>query len=402
MMEARILAQDRGAHGAASRKFTMLRVLEIGGGWFTEQGGGLNRYYHDLVRYLPEAQVAPLGLVAGSIAVERESGGAVRSFARLEASLPQRVLAQREAVRGVLKSSAVDLVASHFALYAFPAMREMGQTPSVVHFHGPWAAESRAEGGSRFGCWAKWKIESAVYSRANRLIVLSQAFAELLERDYRIDPDLIRVVPGGVNTCRFNIPESRVECRNRLRWPLDRPIVFCVRRLVHRMGLENLIDAAAHMRRRVPDALVLIAGSGPMRDTLRDRIASAGMADSVRLIGFIPDADLPLAYRAADLSVVPSISLEGFGLTAAESLAAGTPVLVTPVGGLPEVVKPLSDALLMPDAEPESIAAAIEAVLTGRTRVPAGEPCRAYAAAAFDWAGVVEKIRGVYEEALAS
>ena len=56
---------------------------------------------------------------------------------------------------------------------------------------------------------------------------------------------------------------------------------------------------------------------------------------------------LPLAYRAADLTVVPTVALEGFGLIAVESLAAGTPVLVTPVGGLPEVVAALSPALVL-------------------------------------------------------
>ena len=78
------------------------------------------------------------------------------------------------------------------------------------------------------------------------------------------------------------------------------------------------------------------------------------MANHVRMLGSSRDADLPLYYRAADLSVVPTVALEGFGLVAAESLAAGCPALVTPVGGLPSVVADLSPDLVLEDATPDS------------------------------------------------
>ena len=61
----------------------------------------------------------------------------------------------------------------------------------------------------------------------------------------------------------------------------------------------------------------------------------------MRLLGFVAEEDLPWLYRACDISIVPSVALEGFGLPTIESLAAGTPVLVTPIGGLPETVSEL-------------------------------------------------------------
>jgi glycosyltransferase involved in cell wall biosynthesis len=110
------------------------------------------------------------------------------------------------------------------------------------------------------------------------------------------------------------------------------------------------------VRRIHPEVLLLIAGKGPLHDALSARIEDLGLQRHVRLLGYVPDADLALAYRAADLSVVPTVALEGFGLITVESLAAGTPVLVTPVGGLPETVQALAPNLILPAATDPSFA----------------------------------------------
>ena len=88
------------------------------------------------------------------------------------------------------------------------------------------------------------------------------------------------------------------------------------------MGLSQLLDAIPRIRKRVPDLLLCVGGTGPMKQTLEQQSRVLGICDSVRFLGFIPDDDLPLAYRAADISVVPSRALEGFGLVAAENPAA--------------------------------------------------------------------------------
>jgi glycosyltransferase involved in cell wall biosynthesis len=232
------------------------------------------------------------------------------------------------------------------------------------------------------------------------LICLSSAFANLLSRGYGVPSERVRVVPAAVDVDRFDVPENRLEARQKLGWPTDRPIVLCVRRLVRRMGLENLIDAAALVRARVPDALILVAGRGAMTDTLVRQIETAGLQDTVRLLGFVADSDLPLAYRAADLTVVPSISLEGFGLVAAESLAAGTPSLVTPVGGLPDVVTGLGSQFVLAGSSAAQVAEGLIAALRGRLPLPSGAACAAYVRSNFAWPVIAARVRGVYEEAL--
>jgi glycosyltransferase involved in cell wall biosynthesis len=168
------------------------------------------------------------------------------------------------------------------------------------------------------------------------------------------------------------------------------------------MGLENLIEAVKTVKQRVPDILVLIAGKGWLSDELQQQIKTAGLEHHVRLLGFVPDADLPLAYRAADLTVVPTVSLEGFGLTTVESMAAGTPPIVTPVGGSPEVVGGLSPDLIVPDWTPEALSAAISAAFRGELKLPSSEQCKAFARANFDWSTAIRKVLAVYQEAIAA
>ena len=177
-----------------------------------------------------------------------------------------------------------------------------------------------------------------------------------------------------------------------------RPVLLSVRRLAHRMGLEALVDAVGLLRAEVPDVLLLVAGRGPLAEALEGRVAAAGLSEHVRLLGFVPDDDLPLAYRAATASVVPTRALEGFGLITVESLAAGTPVFVTPVGGLPEAVSPLSPTLVFPSGEAGAMAAHLAAALSGRLLVPSDAACRAYARDRFDWSTVAHRTRAVYEE----
>jgi glycosyltransferase involved in cell wall biosynthesis len=370
-------------------------------GYFPEQAGGLNRYFHDLAAQLTRCGVSGRALVAGSADVAAHSRGRMRAFAPLASALPRRMLAAREAVAAAMRDDPPQLVVSHFALYTFPALGAIGDRPLVVHFQGPWADEARAEGAAWASRAARRAIERAVYGRATAFVVLSRAFARVLHERYGVAEERIRVVPGGVDVARFaaSSAPSRRAARETLGWPTDRPIALAVRRLARRMGLEDLIDAARDVRRRVPDALVLIAGGGRLRAELDARVRDAGLQDHVRLLGFLPDDQLPLAYRAADVTVVPTVALEGFGLIVAESLAAGTPAIVTPVGGLPEVVEGLSPSLVTDAPGARAIVERLSAALDGTLRLPDAKACERFARERYAWDVVAERVAEVYREA---
>jgi glycosyltransferase involved in cell wall biosynthesis len=325
----------------------------------------------------------------------------VRAFAPAGTGLAGRLLGARRSIASLAESRGFDVIAPHFALHVATALDRLRGVPMVVHFHGPWAAESQLEGTGRVVSALKYRLERLVYRRADRVIVLSEAFRSILVHDYGVPEDRVRVVAGAVSEARFAVDHGRRAARAALGWPQDRPIVLSVRRLAARMGLERLIAAMTEIVRRVPEALLMLAGKGRMEADLRLRVEAAGLQSHVRFLGFVPEADLALAYAAADLHVVPSLALEGFGLSAAEALAAGTPCLVTPVGGLPDVVGGLSADLILPSSRVEDIAAGVADALLGVLKLPSTEACRAYARAHFQVARAAEQAAAIYREALA-
>ena len=94
-------------------------------------------------------------------------------------------------------------------------------------------------------------------------------------------------------------------------------------------------------------------------------------------------------------------ALEGFGMITLESLASGTPVLVTPVGGLPEVIRPFAPECVLADTSTGAIVEALGSFIHGSQALPSSDACRAYAVANFDWPVIAARTRRVYEEALA-
>ena len=367
-------------------------TVQVGMGWQPSKAGGLNRMFYELARRLPEVGVDVHGLVVGGPEVGTESGGAVRAFSPGGASMWSRVVAARREVRALVAAHPDAVLVSHFTPYGIALLGPSRRRPLVVHFHGPWYDESRSEGRGAFSALLRRAIERNVYRRASICIVLSRAFGTLLERDFGVAAERIHVIPGGVDTARYASLPSRADARRALGWDSDARIVLAVRRLVHRTGVDRLIGAVPAIHERVAGLQVLIAGEGPDRAALEARIAALGVGSSVRLVGFLPEVDLPLAYRAADLTVVPSIELEGFGLIVPESLAAGTPVLVTPVGGLPETVERLSGDLILESATAEAIGTGIADALDGRRALPSAEQCAAFAREQYDWSVITRQV----------
>jgi glycosyltransferase involved in cell wall biosynthesis len=358
---------------------------------------GSERYYWDLLRTLPVLDVDVRGLVVGDAERVRATMPQVESFAAEGAPALERVRALRRAVGERVATS--DVIVSHHAQHALPVLDRIRRRPLVVHCHGPLVREGRAEGVGAKNLLMRRLAERAVYPRAERIVVLSEANARALREDYRIPDERIRIVPGAVDIARFAPTVTRAEARARLGWPQDRPIVVVVGRLVATKGIEDALDAVAALRSDLPDLLLMVVGTGPLQESLRRRITEGDLTRNVRLVGQL-DADLPLAYRAADLSLVPSRAFEGFGLVALEALAAGTPVLVSPIGGLPEVVRELDETLILDAPGPDAIAAAVADALQGRLPLPSSERCAAYAQR-FDWPAIAARIRDVYRETLA-
>nr|WP_313933736.1 glycosyltransferase family 4 protein [Calothrix sp. FACHB-168] len=372
-------------------------ILTLGMGWFPHTPGGLERYIYDLTHQLAankdKVELCGVGLPNTQINTPIK----LTNLAEPDSVIWQRLWSIRQNFQKT-RNYKPDAINLHFALYSFPILDLLPkEVPITFNFHGPWASESLEEADNKIVSvlLKRWLIEKSTYNRCDRFIVLSKAFGKILHQQYHIPWDKIHIIPGGVDLNRFQANLSPQEARNKLGWPDNRQILFTSRRLVNRVGLDKLLQAIAIIKPTIPDVWLAIAGRGHIQAALEKQAQELGLEDNVKFLGFLPDEDLPLAYQAADLTIMPSQSFEGFGLAIVESLACGTPVVCTPVGGMPEILSPLSPDLITTSTEVSAIAEKLEQVLLGSILIPSREACQQYAATKFNWQKIAQEVRGV-------
>jgi len=370
-----------------------LSTLQIGMTAAASHMSGTDRYFLALMRRLPARGVTVQGILLGDPAEVDEPVAGIEGFARTDASRLRRWLGIRRSVGRLVASS--DLVVSHGVPHLFPAIDLVQSRPLVVHFHGDWAGEARISGQHPATVHIRHLQQRTVFAHADRFIVLSRAFASALAADFGVSTEMIDVIPGGVDLNHFDAEESQHEARAACGLP-DRPIVLCVSRLVPAKGLSALIHAMTIVRRQHPQAFLAIVGSGPLAAELQDQIDRSGLHDSVHIVGHV-GAGLPLFYRAANVTIVPSDLVEGFGLVVVESLAMGTPVLVTPVGGLPEVISDLDRQLILDGPAVRDLAAGLCRALSNPSDLPRRDTCRRYAMR-FEWSNITRRVAAAYRE----
>jgi glycosyltransferase involved in cell wall biosynthesis len=246
-------------------------------------------------------------------------------------------------------------------------------------------------------------VERRTLRAADRIAVLSAYSRDLIAKWYPPFAGKVVQFPGGADLERFRPEPSRPEARRRLGLdglglPDGSPLFFTCRRLEHRMGVLELVEAIAQLRARRRDAVLLVAGRGNLEAALQQQVERLGLGEAVRLLGYVPEEDLLLWYRAADCTVVPTRALEGFGLVTAEAMACGTPVIGTPGGATPELLRPFDARLVAEDATPEALGEAIHRFLDEISGDPELEArCRAYAEKYFSWDRLADGILKAFE-----
>ena len=206
---------------------------------------------------------------------------------------------------------------------------------------------------------ARKSIEKKVLNASDKIVVLSEFTKNKLLNSYGVGSEKIVLIPGGIDFKKFYPANDKIGIRNRLNIPSEKFVLLTVRNLVPRMGLEDLLFAVRQAVERVPDVYLVLGGEGPLKNSLTSLSRELQLQDHVKFVGFIPDMELPEYYRMADLFVLPTLELEGFGLVTLEALASGVPVLGTPVGGTVEILGKLDPKYLFRDTTPESMASLI-------------------------------------------
>jgi teichuronic acid biosynthesis glycosyltransferase TuaC len=174
-------------------------------------------------------------------------------------------------------------------------------------------------------------------------------------------PQKIRVITNGVDAARFG-PEDRRAARQKLGLPESAQIVVSVGSLLPVKCHERLISAVAALREHHPGLKAYIVGEGPARARLEAAIREARATDQIFLVGSRPNEELRYWFNAADVSSLAS-SREGWPNVLSESIACGTPVVATRVGGVPEIISSPELGIVV-DPDPQAMADGLTRALT--------------------------------------
>ncbi|MGH7261230.1 MAG: glycosyltransferase family 4 protein [Nitrospiraceae bacterium] len=337
-----------------------------------EHAVGLGRRGHEaaIVARMPPDDQRPT-VVQGGIAEHRFPVSRRHALAFVWSSIRQSVRTFDQACRSV----PADAVVMYQALAGIgPILRRRPCARQWIYVCLSLAHEEYLSRASRTETWLNrlqlavnervrlW-IEWLVLRRCDQVIVLSEFMRERVKAVHHVPEDRIRLIPGAADLTTFRPAGDRAAVRQSLKLPPAKTLLLTVRNLVPRMGLEHLIAAMQELGEEGRDCLLLIGGEGTLRSALERQIREQGLADRVALLGFILEADLPKYYQAADLVLMPTYELEGFGLVTVEALACGTPVLGTPVGAIPEVLVRLDPELVSEGTDGRSLAAALRRIL---------------------------------------
>ena len=311
--------------------------------------------------------------------------------------------------RYLTRDISFDLVCTHQSLVSIgPLMlTPLKNTPTIHYFHSPWHEEflikkqrDNTDPGIKESAIAflMKHIERQVLRKTDRVIVLSQFMLERVTKIHSYPKTRLIKIPGGVDLNHYCLPVGgRRAVRDTLGLSQDKTIFLTVRNLVPRMGLENLIEAFNQSEMIRDKGLLLIGGKGFLEENLKRKVQDSALQNAVHFLGHIPEEDLYRMYQASDFFVLPTKQLEGFGLVILEAMASGTPVLGTPIGGIPEVIGPFDRELLFNGIDWRHIKRKIEEVIvdaTGRSRW-SPQACRDYVEENYSWHRVADTFEQV-------
>jgi glycosyltransferase involved in cell wall biosynthesis len=205
------------------------------------------------------------------------------------------------------------------------------------------------------------RLERKVYRSADRFLVLSHFMQSRLSTFFHVSTGLIAIAPGGVDVPAACSVEQRDELRTSLQW--EGPVVMTLRSLVMRTGVDLLVEAAAILKSDLPDLKWCVVGRGELLESLQNLSERLGVSDRVEFTGFLSEDEVRKRMYAADLFMLPTRDLEGFGLVTLEANACGLPVVATPVTANKEVVPSLPFNRLADAVSADALAAAVRSML---------------------------------------
>lgn len=352
--------------------------------------GGIPVYVVSLAKALEERGHSVLVASSGGALAQQLIDAGVEHIKvdiKTKSELSPKVLFAYKFLAKRLKDKEIDIIHSHTRVsnvLAWRLSRKM-KMPFITTCHGFF----RPHFGRRlFGCWGE------------RVIAISDAVRGHLIKDFKVQPDRVRLVYNGVDVSRYNdringAEKERIKANYGIK---DNPVVGTISRLSSVKGHKYLLYALKELLRVYPGLQLLIIGEGPEESNIRGLIERLGLNENVILYRSVMDTREPLSVM--DIFALPSIQ-EGLGLAAVEAMAYGVPVVASRVGGIGALVEDGINGILVSPSSPDELKDAILKILNNKdvaARLAAAAAARVREK--FNIDNMVSGILDVYEEVM--
>jgi len=240
----------------------------------------------------------------------------------------------------------------------------------------------------------KWyrNLTKFVLTEADQVITVSNFNAEKLLL-LGVSPNKLHVIPNGYNEKLFT-PIPMLEAREKLSLPFNKKVLLTVGNLVEVKGHSYLIDAMSYVLKQRTDVILVIVGSGYLKETLQKKARNSSLKEKILFVGGKNHEEVPIWMNACDVFVLPSLK-ESFGTVINEAMSCGKPVVATNTGGIPEHMRGDVGILVEP-ANPKSLS---DGLLEALDRKWDAKGIRNYVEQ-YSWSKILERILNVYCKAL--
>lgn len=299
----------------------------------------------------------------------------------------------------ISKEGPFDVIHAHDWLVAYAAktLKDSFKIPIIATIH---ATESGRNSGihdevQRYINDTEWMLTY----EATEVIVNSNYMKNELQRLFGLPYEKINVVPNGVNLNLYNGVERDYDFRRQYAADNEKIILY-VGRLVYEKGIQNLIAAMPKVLNGYHDSKLIIAGKGGMIDELRDEVRRLVIENKVYFTGYLNLNQVTKMYKCADVAVFPS-TYEPFGVVALEGMLSGTPVVVSDVGGLNEIVQHRENGMKSYAGNPNSIADSIlELLYNPDLCAQVSRAAKAKVKAQYNWTKIAQDTHFIYQKAI--
>ncbi len=297
------------------------------------------------------------------------------------------------------KKGPFDVIHAHdwLVTYAAKTLKDAFKIPIIATIH---ATESGRNSGihdetQRYINDSEWLLTY----EATEVIVNSNYMKNELQRLFGLPYEKINVVPNGVNLNLYNGVEKDYNFRRQYAADNEKIILY-VGRLVYEKGIQNLIAAMPKILNGYHDSKLIIAGRGGMIDELRDEVRRLGIDNKVYFTGYLSLDKVTKMYKCADVAVFPS-TYEPFGVVALEGMLSGTPVVVSDVGGLNEIVDHRVNGMKSYAGNPNSIADSIlELLYNPGLCAEISKNAKAKVKSQYNWNKIAQDTHFIYQKAI--